>query len=113
MCGMRIVRLKPYLRAMRRMGFSANDIESVEADIVASWQIHPIVQGLRGVRKARIARPGTGKSGGARVIYYMSVGHGLLAMLTACAKSAQADLSSDDRKAILRAVSALTNGETK
>jgi hypothetical protein len=109
---MRIVRLKPYLRAMRRMGFTAVELERIEADIAASWQVHPVIQGLKGVRKARIARPGSGKSGGARVIYYMSVGHGLLAMLTAYAKSSQADLTADDRKTILRAVSALTDGES-
>jgi len=29
-----------------------------------------VIQGTGGLRKVRIARPGKGKSGGARVIYY-------------------------------------------
>jgi hypothetical protein len=110
---MQIVRLKPYLRAMRKMRFSETDMQAIEDEIAASWQVHPIVQGLKGVRKARVARAGTGKSGGARVIYFMSVGQGLLAMLTAYAKSDQSDLSSEDRKAVLRTVSALVTGGKK
>lgn len=110
---MRLVRLKPYVRAMKAMGFSEAEMRIVEADIAASWRDHPIVQGLRGVRKARIARPGTGKSGGARVLYYFAVGDRLQAMLTAYAKSAKSDLSNEDRKAILRALSSLRDGEVK
>lgn len=110
---MRIVRLPPYLRAMSKMGFSVADMDKVETDIAISWRTHPIMQGLKGVRKARIARPGTGKSGGARVVYYVSLGDDVLLMLAASAyaKSAKPDLSSDDRQAILRSLSKLTHGD--
>ncbi len=108
---MRIVRLPPYLRAMRKMGFSVAEMANVETDIAFSWRTHPIIQGLKGVRKARIARRGTGKSGGGRVVYYVSLREDALLMLAAYAKSAKADLSSDDRRAILRSVSQLTGGD--
>ncbi len=37
-------------------------------------EAHPVIKGLRGVRKARFALPGRGKSGGGRVIYFVAVG---------------------------------------
>jgi len=88
-------------------------MQGVEADIAVSWRQHPVVQGLKGVRKTRIARPGTGKSGGARVLYYFAVGDHLQAMLTAYPKSAKSDLSNEDRKTILRALATLRDGEGK
>ena len=63
------------------------------------------------LRKMRFARPGTGKSGGGRVIYYMALKGGLLGMLTACPKTEKDDLTPDDRKAILRAIEGLVSGE--
>lgn len=104
---MRVVRLKPYLRSMKRMGLGDADMRRIEADILAAPESHPIVVGLKGARKARFARPGRGKSGGGRVIYYVSFGRSLLAMLTAYAKNVQGDLTSEDRRAILRAVESL------
>lgn len=108
---MRIVRLPPYLRSMKKMGFSDADMDSIETDIAVSWRAHPIVQGLKGVRKVRVARAGTGKSGGGRVVYFVPLGDDLLLMLAAYSKSAKADLSNDDRRAILRSVSKLTDGD--
>jgi hypothetical protein len=58
-------------------------------------------------RKARFARPGRGKSGGGRVIYYVSFGRSLLAKLTAYAKNVQGDLTAEDRRAILLAVESI------
>ena len=68
-------------RAMKAMGFTEAEMRGIEADIALSWRQHPVVQGLKGVRKARIARPGTGKSGGARVLYYFAVADHLQAMM--------------------------------
>ena len=101
---MQVVRLTPYLRAMRAMGFDETDMRNIEAAILAAPQAHPIVKGLRGVRKARFARPGSGKSGGGRALYYVMLSRELLFMLTAYPKNERDDLSSDQRKAILRAI---------
>ena len=70
-----------------------------------------MIRGLRGVRKIRFARPGTGKSGGGRAVYYVALKGGLLAMLTAYPKNEKDDLTPDDRKAILRAIEALVSGD--
>ena len=108
---MRVVRLKPYMRAMDRMGLDDAAMREVEAAILAAPSAHPVVQGLRGVRKMRFARRGTGKSGGGRVLYYVVARGGLLAMLTAYPKNEKDDLTADDRRAILRALETLISGD--
>lgn len=107
---MKVVRLKPYLRAMKDMGLDEEAMQAIERAILEAPEAHPMLRGLHGARKARFARPGTGKSGGGRVIYFMALGDSLLAMLTAYPKSEKEDLTPDDRKAILRAIEALTKG---
>jgi hypothetical protein len=110
---MKVVRLKPYLRAMRNMGLGDAEMRRIEADILTRPESHPVVRGLKGVRKARFARPGRGKSGGGRAIYYVALGRGLLAMLTAYAKSEKKDLTPEDRRAILRVVETILHGDRR
>lgn len=106
---MKIARLKPYLRAMKRLDLDGSTMREIEDMIIHAPERHPMIKGLRGARKARFARPGAGKSGGGRVIYYIALKGSLLAMLAAYGKSEQKDLSSADRKAILRAIAILTS----
>jgi hypothetical protein len=97
---MRIVRLKPYLRAMKRMGVNEAMMRDLELRVASAPEAHPMLQGLRGVRKARFSLPGRGKSGGGRVIYYWAVGEAIY-MMTAYPKNERDDLSPEQRKAIL------------
>ena len=103
---MRVFRLRPYLRAMERMGLDDKAMRRVESELLAAPEAHPIVKGLRGVRKARFALPGRGKSGGGRVIYYVAVQEAIY-MMTAYPKNERDDLSSDQRKAILAEIDSL------
>lgn len=48
-----------------------------------------VVPGSGGVRKVRWSRPGQGKRGGVRVIYYNQIGESLIWLLTIYAKSRQ------------------------
>lgn len=52
-----------------------------------------LIRGGGGIRKIRMARPGQGKRGGARVIYYWQQDRSTIFMLVAYAKSAKTDLS--------------------
>jgi hypothetical protein len=108
---MRIVRLKLYLRAMKGMGLDDTAMREIEVAIVAAPEAHPMIKGLHGVRTARFARPGMGKSGGGRAIYYVALKGGFLAMLTAYPKNEKDDLTSEDRKAILRVIETLVSGD--
>lgn len=50
-------------------------------------EVGDVVPGSGGVRKVRWSRPGSGKRGGVRVIYYNQVGESLIWLLTIYAKS--------------------------
>jgi hypothetical protein len=66
-----------------------------------------VIPGLGGVRKARAARGGRGKSGGARVLYYALTRRGAIYLLFAYAKSVQEDIDEDQKKTIRALVAAL------
>jgi hypothetical protein len=107
---MRIIRLKPYLRAMKAMGLRDAEMREVELAVAASPESHPVTKGLRGARKARISRPGMGKRGGGRVVYYLAIKGQVVAFLLAYSKNEKDDLTQDDRRAILRAIETLSTG---
>jgi len=110
---MLVVRLKPYLRAMERMGFTQTGMRAVEDAIAAAPNAHPVIAGLRGVRKARLARPGGGKRGGGRAIYYIAISPDRMFMMTAYPKNERDDLSPDQRRAILTALETIKRGRLK
>ena len=70
-------------------------VESLKADPKAG----DVIPGTSSLRKLRWKRPGTGKRGGVRVIYYFYDERGVLIMLTMYAKSDKEDMSSKDKKA--------------
>lgn len=59
-----------------------------------------IVRGSGGVRKVRWAREGSGKSGGARVIYYNRLDNGEIWLLTLYAKSDRSTIPAHELKMI-------------
>lgn len=68
-----------------------------------------IISGAAGLRKVRWARPGGGKRGGLRVIYYWAPVESAFYMLYCYAKSEQGDLTPRQAKALGR----LVRGEFK
>ncbi len=58
-------------------------------------------------RKARAARGGRGKSGGARIVYYVMTRKGVLYLLDVYAKNEKEDLSHADKREIRRLIAAL------
>ena len=103
---MPIFRLMPYLRGMRDMGIDEAGMADIETEIVAN-PTHPIIRGLKGARKARIRRPGMGKQGGGRVVYYLAVGTDSFYMMAAYPKSERDDLSTEQRRRILVALESI------
>ena len=103
---MKVVRLKPYLRAMERMDLGEAAMRDIERSLVMAPEAHPVIRGLRGVRKARFALPGRGKSGGGRVIYYVAVKTAIY-LMTAYPKNEADDLSPEQRKRILAVIESL------
>ncbi|MBI1208531.1 MAG: addiction module toxin RelE [Azospirillum sp.] len=64
-----------------------------------------VIEGTGGVRKLRWQRPGMGKRGGARVIYYYHDDTLPVLLLLAYAKGAADDLSADQKRRIAGLVS--------
>lgn len=63
-----------------------------------------IIKGTGGLRKVRIARPGQGKSGGARVIYYYHSENKPILLLLVYAKADQENLTDAQRAQLKRHV---------
>ena len=64
----------------------------------------PVISGAAGLRKVRWARPGGGKRGGLRVIYYWSPVESAFYMLYCYAKNEQGDLTPAQARALGRLV---------
>lgn len=84
------------------------------AELVAFAGANPqegeIIPETGGVRKLRWALQGTGKRGGARVIYYYHSERLPLFLLTAYEKNRKANLSKAERNAMKRMIPALVAG---
>lgn len=64
----------------------------------------PMEKETGGARKIRVALPGRGKSGGARVIYYYRKSRFVVYFLTLFPKNEKAALSDDDKKWIKKQI---------
>ena len=84
--------------------------EDERAEFASFIAVDPIagvvVPGSGGVRKVRWARPGAGKSGGVRVIYFNRTDAAEVFLLTLYAKSKTENISAAKLKEIRRALEA-------
>jgi hypothetical protein len=94
-----VVEVEPFLRLAGRIW---TDEEILELKVHLAH--HPyegvIIPGTGGVRKLRWKVQGSGKRGGARVVYYYHSDQMPLFLLTVYAKSTAADLSQAERNAL-------------
>lgn len=100
-----VIETESYLRA-------AKDAKMAEEEMTAAIDLvtnHPeagdVLAGTGGVRKARIAGRGKGKSGGYRVVWYYGGGNIPVFLLTVFGKGEKANLTQGERNA-LRALTA-------
>ncbi len=66
-----------------------------------------VIQGTGGLRKVRIARPGTGKSGGTRVIYYYHNENKPILLLLIYAKADQENMTAAQKAQLKKHVDAI------
>lgn len=78
--------------------FTGEEQAVAESEIMADPLRWPVVRNSGGVRKARARRAGKGKSGGARIIYYVVSRRGVIYLMHAYAKSAKQNLTQADLK---------------
>jgi len=95
-----IFRTKTFERSVRALGATEEELQALEAAIAADPDAGDVIRGLKGARKIRFAMAGKGKSGGGRAIYIVVRVRDAAYLILAYAKSAQAEVSNDQRKAI-------------
>jgi hypothetical protein len=102
---MRVIATRGYERAAARL-LTPEARVAAEAEIVLRPDAWPVIAGTGGARKARIAPPGRGKRGGARVIYFVLTARGSLCLLDIYAKNVKENLTSADKQEIRRRIEA-------
>lgn len=79
---------------------SDDELAALQEHLCESPDAGPLIRGSGGVRKLRWARPGTGKSGGMRVCYYVRTRAGQMLLLLVYAKSVRDSVPGAVLKAI-------------
>ena len=81
--------------------------DAMELHVAENPEIHPVIAGTGGVRKARWGRQGKGKRGGVRVIYFYRSAADVVYFLDIYAKAVKEDLTPDDKKQLKELVNRL------
>jgi hypothetical protein len=94
-----VLELAPYRRRADEL------LDPDEQDAVVDLIAHDptcgdLIPGMGGLRKVRVGRGGSGKRGGARVIYYFYNEDYPVVLMALYAKNEKADLTARDRKAL-------------
>jgi hypothetical protein len=84
--------------------------DEMERHIAEAPERHPLISGGSGMRKARWARPGRGKSGGVRAIYYFAAPDAVY-FIAVYAKNAKENLSDAERNALAKILPPLKRQE--
>jgi hypothetical protein len=103
---MRVVATRGYDRRAGKL-FSQAERAAAELEIALAPTAWPVIAGTGGARKARAARGGRGKSGGARIVYYVLGRRDTLYLLDVYAKSAKEDLTDADKREIRNLIAVL------
>ena len=100
---MRFVETPTFTKVIDRL-LDNDDYRSLQVALMLRPEQGPLIRGGGGLRKVRWARPGGGKSGGLRVIYYWAAAAGAFYMLYAYAKNEQGDLTAAQTRALAQLV---------
>ncbi|SRR6266498_882616 len=100
---MRFVETPTFTRVIDRM-LDDDEYRSLQIALMLRPEQGPVIRGGSGLRKIRWARPGGGKSGGLRVIYYWAAAEGAFFMLYAYAKNEQGDLTAAQTRALAQLI---------
>lgn len=86
-------------------------LQALQEELIADPEIGDLITGTGGLRKVRVRLEGRGKSGGARVIYFLATQE-IIYLVLAYPKSNK-DTLSDDEKAKLKKLTKLLKSEAK
>jgi hypothetical protein len=95
-----VIEAESYLRDAKDAGMT-DDERNAAVDLIAeNPESGDVMQGTGGVRKARLAGRGKGKSGGYRIVWYFGGGDIPVFLLTVFGKGEKANLTQGDRNAL-------------
>jgi hypothetical protein len=100
-----IIETSVFTRQVQKL-LSDDEYQQLQLALVERPDAGTIIEGSGGLRKTRWARPGHGKRGGVRVIYYWAVKPNQILMLLIYAKSKQEDLSREQLQLLRKIVEA-------
>jgi len=107
-----VIETGSYLRAAKDAGMSSEEMTAA-VDLVATVpEDGDIMQGTGGVRKARLAGRGKGKSGGYRIVWYFGGDDIPVFLLTVFGKGEKSNLSQAERNALRAMVGTLRESWT-
>jgi hypothetical protein len=96
-----VVETITYLKAAEKL-FSAEEREEIVATVASDPECGDVIQGTGGFRKLRVGRSGTGKRGGARVIYILRNEGFPVFLMAAYGKNEKANLSKKERNELAK-----------
>ena len=103
-----VIETPAYLAAAKDAGMGEAEQQAVVDLIAVSPEAGDIMPGCGGARKLRVARPGSGKSGGYRVISYFAGENVPVFLLTVFPKNMKSNLTKAEQNAFSKAVKLLT-----
>ena len=95
-----VIETESYLRAAKDAKMNADEMQSAVDLVAIDPEAGDVMQGTGGVRKARLAGRGKGKSGGYRIVWYFGGGDIPVFLLTVFGKGEKANLSQGERNAL-------------
>lgn len=101
-----VVEMPTFLRQAEKI-WSDEDRMALIDHIARNPESGVVIPDTGGVRKIRWGVPGSGKRGGARVIYFYHQGDAPLYLLLAYAKAQREDMTQDEKRAVSLLATAL------
>lgn len=95
-----VIETNGYLRDAKDAGMSDDEMTAAVDLVAADPEAGDVMQGTGGVRKARLAGRGKGKSGGYRIVHYYGGGDIPVFLLTVFGKGEKANLTQGERNAL-------------
>jgi hypothetical protein len=107
-----VIETNAYLKAADDAGMDEEERSAVVDTIAANPEAGAIMPGCGGARKLRVRKPGTGKSGGYRVITYYAGDEIPVFLLTVFGKGEKDNLTGAERNALAGLTKRLKDGLT-
>ena len=102
-----VIETNAFLAAAKQAGMAEEERGDLISLLAADPTAGEVMVGTGGCRKVRLKKPGTGKSGGYRVVTYYGGGEIPLILLTVFGKNERANLDRAERNALKTLVARL------